>query len=49
MSNYRKRWLHWRRRLCQIVEVGSADDFVSRAYDFLSTFVLLANVAVTVL
>mgnify|MGYP003290747756 CR=1 FL=1 len=49
MGSYRKKWLRWRRRLSQIVEVGSADDFVSRGYDFLSTLILLANVAVTVL
>lgn len=49
MSSYKKKSLRWRRRLCQIVEVGSADDFVSRGYDFLGTLILLINVAVTVL
>ena len=48
--DYQKRslWMKRRRRISEIIEVGSADDLVSRAYDFLSTFVVLINLVVTV-
>ena len=48
--DHRKRslWLKRRRRVSEIIEVGSADDFVSRAYDFLSTFIVIINLIVTV-
>lgn len=42
-------WLKRRRRVSEIIEVGTADDFVSRAYDFLSTFVVIINLVVTVM
>ena len=42
-------WLQRRRRLCEILEVGASDDYVSRAYDIFSAMVLITNVAVTVL
>ena len=35
-----------RKRLYEIVEVGASDDAVSRAYDFFSAGLLLANIAV---
>ena len=42
-------WLQRRRRISEIIEVGTADDLISRAYDIASTLILLINVAVTVL
>ena len=45
----RSLWLKRRRRVSEIIEVGTADDFVSRAYDFLSTFVVIINLVVTVM
>ena len=45
----RKKWLHYRRRLAQLLEVGAPNDPVSRGYDLLGTLILLTNVAVTVL
>ena len=42
-------WLQRRRRVSEIIEVGTSDDIPSRCYDFASTIILLLNVAVTVL
>lgn len=42
-------WLHRRRRVSEIIEVGTTDDIPSRCYDFASTLILLINVAVTML
>ena len=42
-------WLKRRRRVSEIIEVGSADDFISRGYDFLSTFIVILNLLVTVM
>ena len=42
-------WLQRRRRVSEIIEVGSSDDIPSRCYDFAGTLILLLNVAVTVL
>ena len=41
--------LQRRRRLSEILEAGSAEDPVSRAYDVFSTLRTLTNVAATVL
>ena len=49
MEERRKKWLQTRRRISEIIEAGTADDFVSRAYDVISTLILLVNVSVTVL
>ena len=49
MESQKKSLLQYRRRLFEIVEVGSSSDFISRAYDILSTLFLLTNVSVTVL
>lgn len=49
MSKNRKTWLQRRRRIFEIIEAGSARDWVSRGYDILSTLVLLVNVSVTIL
>ena len=42
-------WLQRRRRISEIIEVGTSEDIPSRCYDFASTVILLLNVAVTVL
>lgn len=45
----KKLWYQRRRRICEILEAGSADDLVSRAYDIFSTLMTLTHVAVTVM
>ena len=42
-------WLQRRRRLCEILEAGSAEDPISRSYDIFSTLMTLINVTVTVM
>ncbi len=42
-------WLQRRKRLFEIVEVGAADDWISRGYDLLSTLILVVNLTVTVM
>lgn len=37
-----------RRRICSIIDIGTADDFISRAYDIFYTLVILVNLAVTI-
>ena len=37
-----------RRRTCSIIDIGTADDFISRAYDIFYTLVILVNLAVTI-
>lgn len=49
MENRKRIWLHRRRRIAEIIEVGTSGDWISRWYDILSTLILLTNVAVTVL
>ena len=49
MDQKKKAWLQRRRRVSEIIEVGTSDDLVGRGYDVLSTLILLINVAVTVL
>ena len=49
MKDTKKIWLQRRRRLCEILEAGSAADPVSRIYDVFSTMMTLVNVLVTVL
>jgi len=46
MDQKKKKWLQRRRRISEIIEVGSTDDFISRFYDVLSTLILLMNVVV---
>ena len=43
------RFENFRARLAKIVEVGASDDFVSRAYDFWITFIILLNLTVVIL
>lgn len=37
-----------RRRICTIIDIGTADDLISRGYDILYTLVILINLAVTI-
>lgn len=37
-----------RRRICSVIDIGTADDFISRAYDIFYTLVILVNLAVTI-
>ncbi len=37
-----------RRRVCSIIDIGTAEDLPSRAYDILYTLVILLNLAVTI-
>ena len=45
----RRSWDSRRKRVCEIVNVGASEDFVSRGYDFLNTFIIVVNLAVIVL
>lgn len=45
----RKQREQFQRRLASIVEIGASDDFPSRGYDFFITFVILINLAVSIL
>ena len=36
------------RRVCSIIDIGTADDLISRSYDILYTLVILVNLAVTI-
>ena len=49
MKSNKSIWLQRRRRLCEILEAGSAEDPVSRIYDVFSTLMTLINLAVTIL
>ena len=37
-----------RRRICTIIDIGTADDLISRAYDIFYTLVILVNLMVTI-
>ena len=49
MEENRKIWMQRRRRVWEIIEPGTADDFVSRCYDVFTTLMTVVNVFVTVL
>ena len=49
MDNKKRNWMQIRRRVSEIIEVGASDDLPSRAYDMISTFLVMVNVAVTIL
>lgn len=49
MDKARTQWQKKRRRVSEIIEAGTLGDLLSRDYDFLSTVLLLVNVAVTIL
>ena len=42
-------WYSRRKRIYEIVNVGASEDLVSRAYDFLNTFIIVINLAVSVI
>ena len=44
----KRSWDSRRRRVYEIVNVGAAEDLISRAYDFLNTFIIVVNLAVSV-
>ena len=49
MISNNKTWLQRRRRISEIVEAGTSEDWVSKGYDIVSTLLLLVNIAVTIL
>ena len=49
MEDRKRIWMQRRRRISEIIEAGTAEDWVSRGYDIFSTLMTLVNVAVTVL
>ena len=49
MEDRKRLWMQRRRRVSEIIEAGTSDDWVSRGYDLFSTFMTLVNVVVTVL
>ncbi len=49
MKDSKHIWFQRRRRLAEILEAGTAEDWVSRGYDVFSTLMTLTNVMVTVL
>ena len=49
MKNRKVNWLQTRLRISEIIEVGTAGDWVSKGYDLFSTFMVIVNIAVTVL
>lgn len=49
MNSQETVWQKRRRRISEIIEVGSSADFLSRGYDIFSTVMLLINLTATVL
>lgn len=49
MKDWKYQWIRRRKRLASIVEMGSAEDWVSRGYNILGCLMLLINVTVTIL
>lgn len=49
MENRKQIWERRRKRVHEIVEVGSAGDWVSQGYDWLSTILLVVNLVVTIM
>lgn len=45
----KKKWLRRRRKLFGIVEVGHDLDFISRAYDFFTTFMIILHIVVSIM
>ncbi|MBR5798786.1 MAG: ion transporter [Lachnospiraceae bacterium] len=45
----KKKWLRRRKRLFEILEVGNDLDHASRAYDFFSAFMIVLNLAVSIM
>ena len=38
-------WLAWRKRVCEIIEVGRDQDWASRLYDLVNALVIFVNLA----
>ena len=49
MENRKQIWERRRKRVHEIVEVGSSGDWVSQGYDWLSTILLIVNLAVAIM
>ena len=49
MEDRKRLWMQRRRRVSEIIEAGTSEDWVSRGYDLFSTLMTLVNVVVTVL
>jgi len=49
MNKRRKDWLHVRRKLANIMKVGSTDEVFSREYDIISTLAVVVNIAAVVM
>lgn len=49
MNKAEENWAERRRRISEIIEVGSSGDWISRAYDILSTLMLFVNLGAMVL
>ena len=49
MKQKKRNWLQIRRRISEIVEVGTSNDWLSRSYDFFSTFVVMLNITVAIM
>ena len=45
----KKRWMKRRKRLFDIIEVGNDLDFASRAYDYFNAFVIILNLAISIM
>ena len=45
----KKKWMKWRKRLFEILEVGNDLDRVSRAYDYVNAFAIIVNLAVSIM
>lgn len=44
----KKKWIKWRKRIFDIIEVGTDLDCISRMYDFIGVFMILLNLAVSI-
>lgn len=44
-----KTWLSRRKRIFEILEVGSDDDYVSRIYDFINAFAIVINLTSSIM
>ena len=42
-------WLAWRKRVCEIIEVGRDQDWASRLYDLVNALVIFVNLAASIM
>ena len=49
MNKRNKDWMRIRRKLANIMKVGSTDEVFSREYDFISTFAVVINIIAVVM